>query len=187
MSSPFLGMIQQFGFNFAPRGWAFCNGQILPIQQNSALFALLGTTYGGNGVQNFALPNLQSRVAIHPGQGPGLSNYVQGQVGGTESVALVTANLPAHTHTATQNVSAVKATKALAAAGDVLGKPTDLAPMGTSIPVIYAPSGSATGIALGASSITVSSTGGSTPVFIVQPYLAIFSCIAVQGIFPSRN
>src|SRR5215213_5449370 len=98
MSEPFVGEIRIVGFNFAPRGWAMCNGQILPIAQNTALFSLLGTTYGGNGQTTFALPDLRSRVPIHFGQGPGLSNYDLGQVSGTESDTLIVNNLPAHTH-----------------------------------------------------------------------------------------
>ena len=95
MSEPFLGMIAIYGFNFAPRGWAFCNGQILPIAQNTALFSLLGTTYGGNGQTTFALPNLQSRVPVHFGQGPGLSSYDLGQAAGTETVTLTGNGVPA--------------------------------------------------------------------------------------------
>src|SRR6476659_7582144 len=101
MSEPFLGEIRMVGFNFAPQGWALCNGQILSIAQNTALFSLLGTTYGGNGTQTFGLPNLQSRVPMHWGQGPGLSNYVIGEQTGTENVTILTSNLPPHTHTAT--------------------------------------------------------------------------------------
>ncbi|HET9136623.1 MAG TPA: tail fiber protein, partial [Candidatus Kapabacteria bacterium] len=100
MSQPYLGMIAIYGFTFAPRGWAFCNGQLLSIAQNTALFSLLGTTYGGNGTTNFALPNLQSRVPLHFGTGAGLSNYVQGEMTGTETTTLTSQNMPAHTHAA---------------------------------------------------------------------------------------
>ena len=105
MSEPFLGMIAIYGFNFAPRGWAMCNGQILPIAQNTALFSLLGTTYGGNGQTTFALPNLQSRWPLHFGQGPGLSSYDLGQAAGTETVTLTVNQIPAHQHpvNATEN------------------------------------------------------------------------------------
>src|SRR5580658_7527465 len=98
MSEQYLGEIRMFGFTFAPSGWAFCNGQLLSISQNTALFSLLGTTYGGDGVSTFALPNLQSRVAIHFGQGSGLSPYVQGQTGGAENVTLTQNQMPQHTH-----------------------------------------------------------------------------------------
>src|SRR5438477_8882632 len=98
MSEPFLGEIRMFGFNFAPVGWAMCNGQLLPISQNTALFSLLGTQYGGNGQSNFALPDLRGRVAMGFGQGPGLSPRVQGETGGEEAVVLTAATMPAHTH-----------------------------------------------------------------------------------------
>src|SRR3954468_23228168 len=98
MSEPFLGEIRMFGGNFAPRGWAFCNGQILSIAQNTALFSLLGTTYGGNGQTTFGLPDLRGRVAVSAGQGPGLSNYSLGELAGSESVTLTSANMPAHNH-----------------------------------------------------------------------------------------
>src|SRR5215831_16990317 len=98
MSEPFVAQIQIFAFNFAPRGWAFCAGQILSISQNTALFSLLGTTYGGNGQTTFGLPDLRGRVPLSPGQGPGLSNYSLGQVGGAENVTLTTTQMPQHTH-----------------------------------------------------------------------------------------
>src|SRR6186713_2435722 len=98
MSQPFVGEIRMFGGNFAPAGWAFCNGQVLPISENDVLFNLIGTTYGGDGQETFALPNLQSRVPIHMGQGPGLSSYTIGEMGGTETVTLTTNQIPAHNH-----------------------------------------------------------------------------------------
>ncbi|WP_462200221.1 phage tail protein [Arthrobacter sp. B2a2-09] len=98
MSDPFVGEIRLVGFNFAPTNWALCNGQLLPISQNAALFSLLGTMYGGNGTTTFGLPDLRGRAALHNGQGPGLSNYYQGQVSGTEATTLITSNLPPHTH-----------------------------------------------------------------------------------------
>src|SRR5246500_2564083 len=98
MSDQFLGEIRQFGFNFAPKGWAMCNGQLLPLSQNTALFSLLGTTYGGDGKSTFALPNLQGDVPMHPGQGPGLSLHDLGETGGTETVTLLQSEMPAHTH-----------------------------------------------------------------------------------------
>ena len=196
MASVYLSQIIPFGCNFAPRGLAFCNGQILAIQQNTALFSLLGTTYGGNGTTNFALPNLQSRVPVHFRTGAGLSSYQLGQAGGTETVTLSSGQLPAHSHTATFNgststlsASAVKATAQVAAAGSLLGKSIDNA--GTTTPLIYSPAGSATVAALGglnvAGTVTVNPAGSSQPVPIIQPYLAINFCIALEGIFPSRN
>src|SRR6059058_6252259 len=98
MSDPFVAEIRIFPFNFAPKGWAFCNGQLLPISQNTALYSLLGTTYGGNGVSNFALPNLPGSAAMHPGQGPGLSLHDLGEQGGEDAVTLLKSEIPAHTH-----------------------------------------------------------------------------------------
>src|SRR5512132_2194680 len=105
MADPFIAEIRLFAGNFAPRGWATCDGQLLSIAQNTALFSLLGTTYGGNGQTNFALPDLRGRAAIHQGQGPGLSQYVLGEVGGLENVTLITTQIPAHTHTATVTIN----------------------------------------------------------------------------------
>src|SRR5512140_216933 len=99
MSTPFIGEIVMFAGNFAPRSWALCNGQLLPIAQNTALFSILGTTYGGDGRTTFALPDLRGRVPVHPGQGPGLSNYVLGEMAGTENTTLLINNMPAHNHT----------------------------------------------------------------------------------------
>lgn len=174
MSEPFLGMIQIFPYNFAPRGWAFCAGQILPIAQNTALFALLGTTFGGNGQTTFALPDLRGRVPVGAGQGPGLSSYDLGQVGGTESVTLITNQLPSHNHTVTIAVNSSEG-GANSPAGGFLGKAdpgpyaatTDNSIMGAQPP---------TGL-----------TGGNQPVPILQPYLTLQYCIALEGIFPSRN
>ena len=126
----YIATITTFGFNFAPRGYAQCNGQILAIAQNSALFSLIGTFYGGNGVQNFALPDLRGRVPIHMGQGLGLSNYVIGQPGGAESVTLSIAQMPAHTHAftgsgGTLTATTTKASAAAPAAGALLGRSDD--------------------------------------------------------------
>src|SRR5215213_5859350 len=103
MADPYIGEIRMFAGNFAPRGWALCNGQLLSISQNTALFSLLGTMYGGNGQTTFALPDLRGRVPLHFGQGPGLSNYVEGEVGGTETVTLTTGEMPSHNHGANGN------------------------------------------------------------------------------------
>jgi microcystin-dependent protein len=172
MAEPFVGQIAMFGFNFAPSGWALCNGQLLPISQNTALFALIGTYYGGNGTTNFALPNLQSTVAIHQGQGPGLSPYVIGQTGGTENVTLTSGQMPLHNHQVNANASPASGSRP---AGSVLGRPT------TDI-YAAAPDGSTT---LNAG--TISNTGGSQPHPNLQPFLVVNFCIALQGVFPSRN
>jgi microcystin-dependent protein len=166
---PILGQIIMFAGNFAPRGLAFCDGTLLPIAQNTALFSLLGTTYGGDGRTTFALPDLRGRVAIHPGQGPGLSNYALGSQGGTEATTLTTNNLPTHTHpllaTSTpQNDDSPT--------GNVLAQAD-----------IYAP-GTAN-ITMGTSAI--GPAGESQPVANLQPYTCISAIIALEGIYPSRN
>jgi microcystin-dependent protein len=172
MSEPFIGMIATFGFNFAPRGWALCNGQILSIAQNTALFSLLGTTYGGNGQTTFALPNLQSRVPIHFGQGPGLSSYDLGQQAGNETVTLTQNEMPAHTHVATLHASTQPA--------------NDTLPTGN-YPADGGAYQSATNTNMNAGAVTNGISGGSQPHTNIQPYLAINFCIALEGIFPSRN
>jgi microcystin-dependent protein len=175
-SNPFLGEIFMAGFNFAPRGYAMCNGQVLPIAQNTALFSLLGTTYGGNGQTTFALPDLRGRVPVHVGQGPGLSPYSLGQNGGTETVTLGANQIPAHNHPL----------NATTAGGDQL-LPTDnlIAPdaLGGTAPFKTGSSGPNT--AMAASSI--GQAGGGQPHNNLQPYLVLNFYIAVQGIFPSRN
>ena len=170
MTSPFLGQITLYAFNFAPRGWATCDGQLLPIAQNQALFALLGTSYGGNGVQNFALPNLRGRVPVHWGQGPGLSNYVVGESVGSENVTLLSTQMPQHAHQVVASgnpPSQGGVTNAVWAAG------------GTSS---YASSANA---AMAAGALTAA--GGSQPHPNIAPSLVLNCCIALQGIFPSRN
>lgn len=197
MSNVFLGQIIQGGWNFAPRGYATCAGQLLPISSNTALFSLLGTTYGGNGQTTFALPDLRGRAMIGPGQGPGLSNYDLGQASGTESTTLTINQLPAHTHTATfaNNGSSfsgapVDATLKVPSAGAVLARSVDTA-VPANVPKIYAPAGTAATAAFGglnvAGTVTVNPAGGSQPFSIISPYLTIQIVIALQGIFPSRN
>ena len=192
MTSPYIGTIQPFGFNFAPRNWAQCNGQLLPIASNTALFSLLGTQYGGNGTTTFALPNLQGRSMLHQGNLAGGSSYVIGQSGGTESVTLTTANLPAHSHTfsgasSALNASTAKATVQAPVAGSLLGKSIDAS--GTVVPLIYAPAGSTPAVALGGLNVagTIGNTGSGLPFANSDPYLVVNVCIALFGIFPSRN
>jgi microcystin-dependent protein len=173
MSEPFIGEVKIFAGTFAPRNYAFCNGQLLSIAQNQALFSILGTTYGGNGVQNFALPNLQNRTPIHFGQGPGLSDRQLGEVGGQAAVALATTQIPGHTHAlrAADNATATTGTPGPAVAlattsgAKVYRGATNLVPMGA---------------ALG-------STGNAVPHENRQPYLGVNFIIALVGIFPSRN
>lgn len=172
MSDPFLAEIRTFGFTFAPSGWALCNGQLLPIQQNTALFSLLGTTYGGNGTTTFALPDLRGRAPMQPGTGPGLSNHVLGESGGSETVTLLEAEMPAHTHALRANV-------------------TD--PGDTSTPGPAASFAASSGGALYQASAdteldpsALGGVGGSQPHNNLQPYLVVNYCIALQGEFPSR-
>ena len=179
MATPFLGAISMISFNFPPKGWAFCNGQILPINQNQALFSLLGTTYGGNGTQTFQLPDLQNQVPIHFGQGPGLSNYTQGQAGGTETVTLTTTTIPTHTHTL--NVTTTNATAAAIASNLLPAVPT------VASATFYAVSGSPSLETQNLASTSVSTAGGSQPHNNLMPSLCINFVIALQGIFPSRN
>lgn len=173
MAEPFLGEIKMVGFTFAPQGWAFCNGQILSIAQNTALFSLLGTTYGGDGQTTFALPDLRSRVPIHFGQGPGLSSYVEGQTGGAEIVVLISPQIPAHTHLV--NAATTGGTQASPASGFPAVEST-----GTSLN--YSPASNTT---MNASMIAPNS--GGQPHENRQPFLAVNFIIALQGIYPSRN
>lgn len=169
---PFIGQIQTFGFNFAPRGWALCNGQLLPISSNSALFSLLGTTYGGDGRTTFGLPDLRGRAAIHFGQGPGLPNYVIGSKGGAPTVTLNATQMPSHTHVATLRASHTAAT---------VSKPENNV-LGSSQTYHTPP----TDVNMG-SSINVANAGGNQAHDNMQPYLTINWCIALTGTFPSRN
>lgn len=177
---PFIGQIQLFGFNFPPKGWAQCNGQILPIAQNTALFALLGTYYGGDGVTTFALPDLRGRVAVGYGNGPGLQPYTIGELGGVESVTLTTTQIPAHNHII--NVSNAEGTSNTAS-NNYLATGTTVIERGTKVPAnIY---GTAAGGTLNLA--TVGMLGGNQAHPNIQPYLALNYCIALVGIFPSRN
>lgn len=171
---PFIAQIVLFGGNFAPRGWAFCEGQLLAISSNSALFSLLGTTYGGDGRTTFGLPDLRGRAPIHKGSGPGLSNFNLGQKGGTETNTLTVPQLPSHTHTAHINAS-TDGGEDSTPAGNFLGESgSDL----------YTSSG---GTAMGNDSVSVGNTGSSQPVNNRSPYLALNYIIALQGVFPSRS
>jgi microcystin-dependent protein len=189
---PFIGQLICVGFNFAPPGWAQCNGQLLSIAQNSALFALLGTTYGGDGRTTFGLPDLRGRAPIGVGQGPGLSNYTQGQMGGTENVTLTAAQIPSHTHATTV---AVGVTINAGSGGNLSGTATgnllaSQARGGVTPPTVYTDATTPTPLGAGAAAATATATvaavGGSQPHSIVQPYTAMMYIIATQGIFPSR-
>ena len=197
MASPFIGQLLTVGFTFPPRGWAFCQGQLVAIAQNTALFSLLGTTYGGNGQTTFALPDLRGRVTLGQGQGPGLSPYTLGEVAGTETTTLLSTQMPIHTHaltgvTGTLNAVDMKATEQSPQAGAYLSRGVDTAPMPDSIPEIYLPAAAgdpATKVPLAPVNIagTPGTAGGSQPFSTMQPYLVLNQCIALEGIFPSRN
>ena len=173
MADPFVAEIRIFPFNFAPRGWAWCDGQLLPLSQNTALFSLLGTTYGGDGKSNFALPDLRGNVPMHPGQGPGLSLYDLGQMGGSETVTLLQSEIPSHPHAMMgqgQDPADVKIPGPTASFGVSQGGG------------LYQPSGN-TNLAPQA----LSTAGGSIPHNNLMPYLTFYFNIALQGVFPPRG
>jgi microcystin-dependent protein len=211
MGDQYLGEIRMVGFNFAPVGWALCNGQTLAISQNNALFALLGTTYGGNGTTNFNLPDLQGRVPLNVGNGAGLPSYVWGQRGGAESITLNQQQMPQHTHVATftptggggtpsVNVSITGSSAAgtatsptgnyLAGVASAPGHSSPLYVPGNSAPpgagAIAGVQATLSGVSGGGGTVTNALAGGSLPVSIEPPYLAVYFMIALQGIFPSR-
>lgn len=174
MADPFVAEIRIFPFNFAPRGWAFCDGQLLPLSQNTALFSLLGTTYGGNGQSNFALPDLQGSAPMHPGQGPGLSLRDLGETGGSDTVTLLESEIPSHTHTVQAN-----------------GAPADLQLAGANRALARSSGGNAyktppAGLEQLAPQAAVPA-GGDQPHNNLQPYLTLHFNIALQGVFPPRT
>ena len=200
MADPYLGQIIIFAGDFAPYGWALCNGQLMSVAQNQALFTLLGIVYGGDGKTTFGLPDLRGRVPVHVGQGTGLSTYNLGQSGGVESVGLTVADMPMHNHSFTSSGATVTvqggdgAGTVSSAGGNYLCNSGD--PSGTTPGVtgnIYAPSGSAGNLApLAGASVNFSAgaigmAGGNTPHSNIQPFLALNFIIATQGIFPSRQ
>jgi microcystin-dependent protein len=170
---PFVAEIRIFPFNFAPKGWALCDGQLLPISQNTALFSLLGTTYGGDGLSTFALPDLQGNAPMHPGQGPGLSLHDLGETAGTDTVTVLQSELPAHSHPlradtadpADTNVPSPSASLAISTGG-----------------TLYQ---AASGTQLAGQALTPA--GGSLPHNNLMPYLTVNFCIALQGVYPPRN
>jgi microcystin-dependent protein len=173
MADPFVAEIRIFGFNFAPKGWAFCNGQLMPIAQNTAVFSLLGTTYGGDGKSTFALPDLQGHAPMHPGQGPGLSPHDLGEIGGNQTVTLLESEIPAHSHVMRAslddaNLAIPQSTRSLAKA---------------SVNLYNTSTAGGTGL-LAMQGLTIA--GGSLPHNNMQPYLTLNFCIALQGVFPAR-
>ena len=174
MADPFVAEIRIFGFNFAPRGWATCDGQLLPLSQNTALFSLLGTTYGGNGKSNFALPDMAGNVPMHPGQAQSGTLYDLGQVGGTPNVTLLESEIPLHNHIL--RVGADIATDNSPSSARVLTSSNNGG--------AYAPSTSTPVVQMAFQSLAP--TGGSLPHNNLQPYLTFTFCIALQGVFPAR-
>jgi microcystin-dependent protein len=170
---PFVAEIRIFPFNFAPKGWAFCDGQILPLSQNTALFSLLGTTYGGNGKSNFALPDLQGRVPMHPGQGPGLSLHDLGESGGSDTVSLLESEIPSHSHSL--GAQTIPLGGVTSGAGAVLNRPASGNLYNTAGPLVsMAPE-------------SLSPAGGDQPHNNLMPYLTLNFCIALQGVYPPRS
>jgi microcystin-dependent protein len=172
---PFVAEIRIFPFNFAPKGWAFCDGQILPLSQNTALFSLLGTTYGGDGKSNFALPDMQGNAPMHPRQGPGLSLHDLGETGGSETVTLLESEMPAHSH----NLKAASGTGTKSTpAANSLARTSGATPY-----IAASPAPSLTPMAAQA----ITPAGGDQPHNNLQPYLTLNFCIALQGVFPPRS
>ena len=176
MADPFVAEIRIFPFNFPPKGWAFCNGQLLPLSQNTALFSLLGTTYGGNGKSNFALPDLQGRAPMHPGQGPGLSLHDLGETGGSETVTLLESEIPAHSHTLRVSSSGADEEGLKTPLNNITGKEVNTLP-------VYAPPNPPTPMAPQG----LTPAGSSFPHNNMMPYLTFNFCIALQGVFPPRT
>ncbi len=174
MADPFVAEIRIFGFNFAPTGWAFCDGQLLPISQNTALFSLLGTTYGGDGKSNFALPNLQGQVPMHPGQGPGLSLHNLGESGGSDTVTLLTSQIPGHNHAL---MASAQPAEDSSPAGEALGRSVGAA--------LYQTNTAQNLVAMAPEALAPS--GGGQPHNNLMPYLTLTFCIALQGVYPPRT
>lgn len=172
MADPFVAEIRIFPFNFAPKGWAWCNGQLMPISQNTALFSLLGTTYGGDGKTTFALPDLQGRAPMHPGQGPGLSLHDLGETSGSETVTLLESEIPAHSHGLQgdeDDASFMTPQNMYLASGNQMYLSSNPTPNTTLAPSALAPA------------------GGDQPHNNMMPYLTLYFCIALQGVFPPRG
>jgi microcystin-dependent protein len=173
MADPFVAEIRIFPFNFAPKGWAFCDGQLMPLAQNTALFSLLGTTYGGDGRTNFALPNLQGNAPLHPGQGPGLSPHDLGERGGSETVTLTASELTSHSHGVNVSLSD----------GTSQSPVNERLASGVGGIAQYAPPNNLAQL----SPQAIASVGGTQPHNNMQPYLTLSFCIALQGIYPPRT
>lgn len=172
---PFVAEIRIFPFNFAPKGWAFCDGQILPLSQNTALFSLLGTTYGGDGKSNFALPNMQGNAPMHPGQGPGLSLHDLGEIGGSETVSLLQSEIPSHNHAVMTAVNASLVAIPSPAVSLARSRGFNGYQTVTNQNLVTM------------SDQTLAPAGGDQPHNNMQPYLTLNFCIALQGVYPPRT
>jgi microcystin-dependent protein len=174
MADPFVAEVRIYPFNFAPSGWAFCDGQLLPLSQNTALFSLLGTTYGGDGKSTFALPDLQGSAPMHPGQGPGLSLHDLGEASGSEAVNLLESEIPSHNHLV--GAQTVPLGSVVTPAGNTLTRPAsgNLYDLADPAPVAMAPE-------------AITPAGGDAPHNNMMPYLTLSFCIALQGVFPPRS
>jgi microcystin-dependent protein len=184
----FIGTLKLFGFNFAPRGWMTCQGQLLSIAQQTALFSLFGTTYGGDGVTNFQLPDLRGRLAVGQGQLIGGGVYTIGEVGGTESVTLTSGQMPAHTHTATAATTAILSAESTQATAQ--NPNNKCLASGTNIYADEDPAQNrqmAPSCITATTTVTVANAGGSQPVGILQPFLVANYCVCIEGVFPPRN
>jgi microcystin-dependent protein len=185
MTEPYLGQVEVFSFSFPPKGWTNCSGQLMQINQNQALFSLLGTTYGGDGMRTFGLPDLRGRVPIGWGQGLGLPNYDLGQKGGEEAHTIINQEMGSHTHNWMVNTStAATANTGVPSSSVVLGQTTGVPALGNLFSLLLYTSGSPGGSLDGHS---ISSSGGNQPHENRMPYLCLNFCIALIGIFPSRN
>lgn len=176
MADPFVAEIRIFPFNFAPRGWAWCDGQLMPLSQNTALFSLLGTTYGGNGKSNFALPDLQGRAPMHPGQGPGLSLHDLGETGGSETVTLLESEIPSHAHAISASTNAADEEGTKQPAGGMPGAQQGSNQLYTTL---------SNAAAFNAQALVPA--GGDQPHNNLMPYLTFYFCIALQGVYPPRT
>jgi microcystin-dependent protein len=174
MADPFVAEIRIFPFNFAPKGWAWCDGQLLPLSQNTALFSLLGTTYGGNGKSNFALPDLQGRAPMHPGQGPGLSLHDLGETGGSETVSLLESEIPNHSHNLM--AQSIPLGGSASPAGNSFNRPASGNLYSASNANLVQMAGEA-----------LAPAGGDQPHNNLMPYLTFYFNIALQGVFPPRG
>ena len=176
MADPFVAEIRIFPFNFAPKGWAWCDGQLMPLSQNTALFSLLGTTYGGNGKSNFALPDLQGRAPMHPGQGPGLSLHDLGETGGTETVTLLESEIPSHSHAISASTNAADEEGTKNPANGMPGVQQGSNQLYTALQNVAS-----------FNALALAPAGGDQPHNNMQPYLTFYFNIALQGVFPPRG